>query len=244
MSAQGGLPGEVCISVCTGRGCLPGQRCLPREVVCLGGVYLGVCIPTYTGQGVSVHGGVCPWGCLPMGVSAHGGVCPWGCLLGVCIPACTQQGIGVCIPACTGHRSVYPSMHWAVGVCLGVSAQGGCLLMGVSAHGGVCLGCLLGVYASQHALGMGVCIPALGWVAGGVYTARTGQGGVCLRGCVCLGRVSAQGVSTQGICPGMAAWGGFLPRGCLPQFMLGYTSIHRMTYTHENITFLQVLGRL
>ena len=166
-------------------------------------------------MGVSAHGGVCPWGCLPMGVSAHGGVFPWGCLLGVCIPACTvqgvcipartQQGIGVCIPACTGHRGVYPSMYWAVGVCLGVSAKGGCLLMGVSAWG-VCWGCM---HHSMHwARGF---IPA--WIGLGCWWC------IYRRGCVCPGRVSAQGVSTWGICPGMAAWGvsawgGFLPKGC------------------------------
>ena len=40
-----------------------------------------------------------------------------------------------CIPACTEQRGVYPSMHWARGVCPGwVSAKRGCL------PGGVCLG--------------------------------------------------------------------------------------------------------
>ena len=50
---------------------------------------------------------------------------------------------------------------------------------------------------SQHALGRGVCIPAC-----------TGQGVVCPGGCLNR-RVSARGVSAEGM--------------CLPQCMLGYT---------------------
>ena len=68
---------------------------------------------------------------------------------------------GGCIPACTG-QGVYPSMHWVGGVSQralgrGVSAQGG-VCLGVSAQGG-CLprGCLPRkggfVCVSQHALG-------------------------------------------------------------------------------------------
>ena len=50
----------------------------------------------------------------------------------------------------------------------------------------------------------------------------------------CSGRrgVSHRGLSAQGIvCPG----------GCLPQCMLGYTSMNRMTNACENITLPQLL---
>ena len=37
-------------------------------------------------------------------------------------------GRGVCIPACTGQGAgVYPSLHWAGGVCPGGYLPGGCL---------------------------------------------------------------------------------------------------------------------
>ena len=111
-------------------------------------------------------------------------------------------GTGVCIPACTG-QGVYPSMHWA-GVCIPACTGQGCV--------------------SQHALGRGVCIPvctgqgcvsqhALGR---GVYPSMHWAGGCLPRGwCVSQHALGMVGVCPGGICPGVSAGGGGLPRGCV-----------------------------
>ena len=67
--------------------------------------------------GVSAQGGVCPGVCLPRRVSAQAGVWPGGrrCLPGGCLPRGVCPG-GVYLGECL-HGGVYPSMHWAEGVC-------------------------------------------------------------------------------------------------------------------------------
>ena len=159
---------QECISV----GCVP-PACLPYPA-CTGQVGVS---QHALGRGVSVHGGVCPWGCLSRGVCSDecllGGVCPGG--------VSAQEG---CLPrrgVCPGGVSAQEGCLPRRGVCPGgVSAQEGCLprgvCLGVSAWGcllGGCLlgGCLLGGVCSRGVCSEG-CLPRGVWQTPPLWTDR------------------------------------------------------------------------
>ena len=105
---------------------------------------------------------------------------PVGCVPPACLPYPSMHWAGGCISACTGQGGVCP---WGVcpgvsaqmSVCLGMSAQEGCLPRRVVCPGVSAWGYLLEV----------VCL-----------------GGVCLGG-VCPGGLCSGGVCSEGVCPGV-----------------------------------------
>ena len=136
-----------------------------------------------------------------------------------------------------GREGVYPSMHWAGGVCVPACTAQWCLsrvvsAQGVSAQGDVCPG--RGVCPGV-CLPKGMCLPR-----GGVCQEVSAQGSVCLG--VCLPR----GCLPRGPCPWSVCPGGCLPkgvstkgvsaRGCVWQT----PPMNRMTDKCKNITLPQL----